>query len=325
MANHMQSSGDETPSQFERLLAAGASISPRLRKLELFTQQISSDAAMPGQIWSTLPSSNDSDESLTHWVFVLGRELLNESLILRVAPMFTDTVMADHQDAILPPDILGFDAAFALGLTVSTCSSVLNRCVLELPREWTTRLLGFERFVDGRSETRPSGLESGIPYVDQLDSRIAFHAELLAELDYLQQSLGHVLAEPKFVGSLEFIGNVVEVSFYGDLLRGREALAADSGTEAFIQTFEVPDLHLILDVEAHPKSAVVLFNISDAAGSPSLKLDGCEVCSGDGRSLGVIQGSSFALPVGAFFGSFVLMHEGKSVTLRSKQNESPAN
>ncbi len=294
-------------------------MTPKTCGLPKFTKDLQSNQAMPGQIWNTLPASPDPDEALTHWVLVLGRELFSGSVIYRVAPMFSETEMGDHQDAILPPELLGFEAGFAFGLTFSTASHTLNQCVLELPEEWTARFLEFERFVKGRSKTCPDGVETSIPYIDHLDSRIDFHSELLAELDYLQESLGAI------VGSEESGADVVvHVDFWSGILEAQEvyadrlAAATDLTPKVFVFTCIAPVFQVQLRLDATESDPDIRLIVADLNGEPSAVLNGFTVVTATEAEF-VIQDGAVSIPVAQFGGTFTLVSPGKEpVELRVK-------
>jgi hypothetical protein len=180
-------------SAFERLLAVGATIIPLPKGMPTFTDNRNPENAWPGQIWKTTPSTKNPETALTHWVLILHRSCIQGTIVYEIAPLFTETYMANQEDAILPQPILGFEAGIAFSLTLSTTEHCLNKCVLELPSEWTTQLHKFWQATHNPTKQRPAGIETGIPYLDQLDSRIEFHTELLEELTYLQKAVGPLI------------------------------------------------------------------------------------------------------------------------------------
>jgi hypothetical protein len=313
---------------FDLLLKAGASVPSKERTLPFLKQDIRSGDAMPGQVWRTKPSPDVPEEdALTHWVLVLGRHLLHETPVYRIAPMFTDTVMADPQDAVLPPEILGFEAAFALGLTVSTTSEALDSCVLTLPREWADRLLGFGRCVDGRSQDRIDGIDNGIPYIDELDGRIDFHAELLEELGYLQSATARFLAEQ------ESAQQVVIIVDPGGKLTGtpsdpahRAAAATPiNSTEAkpskrFVELYEVVQLGVLVQLEANDLDSDLRLVAATKEGHPSHALDGFTLLTGSGGEFPFRSGEA-SIPLQQFSGSLQLVSaSGLQMVLRRIQH-----
>lgn len=299
---------------FDRLLKAGASVPSKPTTRPFLKQDIRSVDAMPGQIWRTQPSPSASqDDALTHWVLVLGRQLFHETPIYRVAPMFTDTVMADPQDVVLPPEILGFEAAFALGLTVSTTADALDSCVLTLPKEWSDRLLRFHRSLDAPSQGSTEGIDNGCPYLDELDGRIEFHDELLAELDYLQSATARFLVEQESVQQV-----VVQVDFWRELSQARadQALRAaaetpKNGREArpskrFIERYEVIELGAQFRLEANDLDHDLEIVAATKDGHPSEALDGFVLLTESGAKFAFHSGKA-SIPLEQFSGSLQLV------------------
>jgi len=299
---------------FDLLLKAGASVPSKERTLPFLKQDIRSGDAMPGQVWRTKPSPDVPEEdALTHWVLVLGRHLFHETPVYRIAPMFTDTVMADSQDAVLPPEILGFEAAFALGLTVSATSEALDSCILTLPKEWSDRLLQFDRCVDTRSPDAVEGIDNGSPYLDGLDGRIEFHTELLEELGYLQRTTARFLVEQESVQRV-----VVHVDFWRELTQARSdhahrAAAATplDSTETkpvkrFTELYEVTELGVLFQLEANDLDSDLRLVAATKEGHPSHALDGFALLTESGGRF-PFQSGTASIPLESFSGSLQLV------------------
>lgn len=304
----------QTSPFFNRLLAAGASVPSKERTLPFSKQDIQASGAMPGQVWRTKPSPDAPEEdALTHWILILERQLFHESPVYRVAPMFTDTVMADPQDGVLPPEILGFEAAFAFGLTISTTPEALDSCVLTLPKEWVDRLVQFGRCVDNHSLEAVTGVENGIAYLDELDSRIEFHAELLAELDYLQSATTRFLVEQESVQQV-----LVHVDFWRDLSQARSdhahraaAATPQDGKEArpskrFIERYEVIELGAHFRLEANDLDCDLEIVAATKDGHPSEALDGFVLLTESGAKF-PFQSGKASIPLEQFSGSLQLV------------------
>jgi hypothetical protein len=321
MSTSFDSSQPRDLALLDRLLKAGASV-PSKEQPRPPGRDIRSCDAMPGQVWRTRPPEQvPEEEAITHWVLVLGRQLFHETPVYRVAPMFTDTVMADPQDAVLPPEILGFEAAFAFGLALSTTPAALDSCVATLPVEWSVRLLHFGRCVDGSSRDRAEGIDSGIPYLDELDGRIEFHAELLAELAYLQSATARLLDDQESTRRNVVVLDPRPVPEPSDLAHRAAAATPLDSTESkpvkrFIECYEVVGLGVLLQLESNDLDPDLRVVAATQEGHPTLALDGFALLTEAGGRFSFESGAA-SIPLEGFSGSLQLVSaSGTLVALR---------
>lgn len=284
MKNELSSSHSNDP-HFERLLQAASRIQSRLSEWSLFEKQASPDEALPGDIWVTKRPDEDSAES---WLIILSATKLNGTPILKVAPIFPETIFANDQDAILPAGLLGFEAGVALGCTITTVPSVLSRLVTHAPEEWLSQLQQFELFLNG-SAKRPEKLQSGIPYLDSRDSRRDFHAELLQDLTHAQNALAQeiqiITAEADEVPD----ETIVEVPFYSLWREHQELEAAADSQKNYTASYKVEGMDLSLRALAFQDDKEIHFIVWDQHGNPSLKLDGYYLRCTDGGAPAVFR------------------------------------
>ncbi len=290
--------------------AFAASIAPRESQLTCFSEPERTPLfAQPGEIWTTRPSSTlPPDEQTSHWVLILERTTVQGHVHYRCAPMLSDAVMALDTDALLPTQLLGFTPAFAMGHVVSTTAHHLDEFVTRLPETEAQQLIQFADWVDSAEGHCPEDVVTGIPALDALDSRLAFHRELVAELNHIQcdEDVPAIAA------------NVIPVDFFS---AWQEALAqkmASEGAPRFHQALEVESLGLIIDVDAVGKADLpVTLNVSDTTGHQSEALSGARVLGAQGEVLGEIKGHSLVIPGHLFKGQLVVELHGIHLNLRS--------
>jgi len=281
--------------------------------------------AQPGEIWTTKPNSELSDEEKSsHWVVVTGRLELPGGPLLKVAPLFSEPSMADASDAILPRELLGFTPVAAVGLELSAPVDALSRFVTQLPEKETRMLRDFSAWIGGAGGECPEEVVRGIPALDHLDTRIAFHKNLSAEMAYLQRPLEGWIAPPTEITAAcaEEVAqpdNIITVDFSDEWAVAMQSLYADVGAPSFHQAFLVEWLGLSIDVDARAKAgSSATFNVFDATGHESHALDGCEIRDGDGSLLGMIKGHSCSVPAQNFRGAFSLVLNGAALKVTAE-------
>ena len=306
------SSSHSTDSHFEYLLKAAGRIQSRPSEWVLFEKQHHPDEAMPGDIWITKRPGEDSAES---WVIILSATKLNGTSILKAAPIFHDTTFANDEDVILPAALLGFEAGVAFGCTVTTVPSALSRLVTHATGEWFRQLQQFDSFLNGSAE-RPQKLESGIPYLDSLDSRRDFHAELLQNLNHVQGALADEIdmemTETEEVPDI----SPVEIPFYASWLEDLSLGVAADDEMRYTARYNVKGMEEILQCFAFQRDDQIHFRVWNNQGNPSLNLDGYSLQSANGGTPVIIQKGEARLPLGASQGSFLLKNrDGDPVRL----------
>jgi hypothetical protein len=283
--------------------------------------------AQPGEIWTTKPNSELSDEEKSsHWVIVTGRLELPGGPLLKVAPLFSEPSMADASDAILPKRLMGFTPVVSLGLEISIPGDALDSLVTRLPEKEIQILSAFSAWIEGPGGECPEEVVRGIPALDHLDTRIAFHQNLAAELGYLQHPLEGWIAPPQklaaaYAAEIAQPDNVITVDFSDEWAVAMQSLYADVGAPSFHQAFLVESLGLSVDVDARAKAgSSATFNVFDATGHESNALDGCEIRDGDGALLGMIEGHSCSVPAQNFRGAFSLVLNGTPLDVAAERH-----
>ncbi len=305
----------------ERLLAETRPILESKSTLQSFQEDREPNFASPGEIWTTTPDSALSEEEqASHWVVVLRRMELSEGTLFAVAPLFSDPTMADASDAILLRELLGFTPVVAVGLELSVPADALSSFVTLLPEKEIQILSDFSAWLGGKGDECPEEVVRGIPPLDYLDTRIAFHKNLANEIAYLQRPLEGWIAP---VGDREtevrIEPNVIKVDFGDEWAAAMVRLYADEGAPSFHQAFIVESLGVSVDVDARAKAgSSATFNVFDATGHESTALDGCEIRDGDGSLLGVFKGHSCSVPAQNFRGAFSLVLNGTALNVTTE-------
>ncbi len=308
----MKTSSNSENDAIGRFLTLARRIPAAKSKLQCFSGA-SPDlrGAQPGEIWTTRPAAGASkrDQS-SPWVLVMKRVELEGQPCFCVAPLFSDPTMADASDVILREELLGFPAVVALGLDVSVTLEGLDSCVTKLPGAEMRILRSFSKWLEGGRGARPKGVERGVPYLDSLDTRIAFHENLLAEIQHLQRPLQAWLSADEMTSGSDSNSTVIEVDFAPDLQNTFEARAAADGSGLYHAAFNVESLGVSIDVEAQAKpGSFVGFNVFDRHGEPCDLMDGCVIVGGDGVYLGKIERHSASIAVEKFKGVFSILRD----------------
>lgn len=274
-------------------------------------------SAQPGEIWTTRRDATaPQKEQSSPWVLVMKRMETARGALFSVAPLFSDPTMADASDVILREGLLGFPAVVSLGLEMTATAEGLEARVTKLPAK-ELRLLGaFSAWLGGRGDGCPQGVDRGVPYLDDFDTRIAFHHNLSVELQHLQGPLQEWVSAGERTAVHGGEGNVIVVDFAAAIQADLEVLAADEGARVFHQAFRVESLGVSVDVEAQAlRGSSVVFNVFDGHGAPSLKMDGCVILDGAGLQLALIMGHSCSIPVEKFRGAFSVLRGGVPLAL----------
>lgn len=154
---------------------------PRTRQLRAVAHTRAQ--ASPGEVWLTqLPDVVDGEPAEPLTVLLLERFEGEDGdpNIFTTAPIFSDPSMAGPADAVLPHEILGFEAGIAFASAASVLGESLMTCEGALPEDWVSRLTAFHDYVRGRATNPPPGIVTGAPYLDENDPAFIFH-EILAE------------------------------------------------------------------------------------------------------------------------------------------------
>jgi hypothetical protein len=147
--------------------------------------------AVPGEVWLTQSNegeNGEAEEPLTVLLLDRFEGQTGEPTLFTSVPIFSEPGMASPTDAILPREILGFEAGIAFASAGSILSKSLAKCEGALPEEWITRLSAFYDYIRGRKETPPLGTVVGAPYIDENDPAFVFHENLTDQM--------HVIATP---------------------------------------------------------------------------------------------------------------------------------
>ncbi len=159
--------------------AAQRSFSPRcdLEQTEDRRPQI-----RPGQVWTTV--SSDSREVSDDPFSVLILENGGRAVVIAV-PILDSPELASSSDMILPPPVLGYEAAVLFGATLEILAESLGECQGQMAESTFHQVLAFAQFVQGQSSQLPEGAVAGLPLFSRNSSRTRFHQGLSERLAYL--------------------------------------------------------------------------------------------------------------------------------------------
>lgn len=191
MPSHLPEDMDSAPdrskqSSLAALLQRAQEYAPRTNKLSAAPRPPSQPAR--GEVWLTKASETvESDPPEPMTVLLLERfdGDANEPTLFTAAPIFSNTRMAGPADAVLPREILGFEAGVAFASAGSLLPETLVSCEGTLPEDCTADLVGFFDYVRGVEEDPPIGVLTGAPYIDENDPAFVFHEELAEQMQAL--------------------------------------------------------------------------------------------------------------------------------------------
>jgi hypothetical protein len=159
---------------------------PRTRQLRAVAH--SRAQASPGDVWLTQTpdvANGEPTEPLTVLLLERFEGEAGEPTLFTTAPIFSDPSMAGPADAVLPREILGFEAGIAFASAASVLSESLMTCEGALPEDWISRLTAFHDYVRDRTANPPLGIVTGAPYLDENDPAFIFHENLAEQMQAL--------------------------------------------------------------------------------------------------------------------------------------------
>jgi hypothetical protein len=178
--------------------------------------------AAPGEVWLTkAPGTADGEPEEPLTVLLLERFEGDpgEPPLFTAAPIFSDPRMAGPADAVLPREILGFEAGIAFTSAASLFAESLVACEGALPEVWITRLTAFYGYVRGVVKSPPPGVTTGAPYIDENDPAFVFHEELAEQMQ--------ALATPALEWATAATDDMPEEKEFVDVRATQEASGAD--------------------------------------------------------------------------------------------------
>ena len=181
-----QSSDDMKPFSIAAFLQQARQYTPRTRQIRALAHTPAQ--AAPGEVWLTkAPGTADGEPEEPLTVLLLERFEgdAGEPTLFTGAPIFSDPRMAGPADAVLPREILGFEAGIAFASAASLISETLVACEGALPEVWTSRLAAFYGYVRGVAKNPPPGVTTGAPYIDENDPAFVFHEDLAEQMQAL--------------------------------------------------------------------------------------------------------------------------------------------
>jgi tetratricopeptide (TPR) repeat protein len=144
--------------------------------------------AAPGEVWLTKAPGTvegEPEEPLTVLLLERFEGDAGEPTLFTGAPIFNDPRMAGPADAVLPREILGFEAGIAFASAASLFAESLVACEGALPEVWITRLAAFYGYVRGVAKSPPPEVTTGAPYIDENDPAFVFHEDLAEQMQAL--------------------------------------------------------------------------------------------------------------------------------------------
>ena len=143
-----------------------------------------------GQLWTSDIKNNEIPEFLLLVLEELGDETFN------CAPYFTYLEKAGPQDMFIPSPFTGVDAVVSFELEFSANIDALVKPVYQIAPDKMKLILGAQKAISIGNNN--GSFSYGIDYLDQHDTRLEYHAQLLDEIQILQKSLiKNVLGEEK--------------------------------------------------------------------------------------------------------------------------------
>lgn len=163
---------------------------PRTRQLRAVAH--TRTQAAPGDVWLTQPpdlADGEPAEPLTVLLLERFEGEDGDPDVFTAAPIFSDPSVAGPSDAVLPHEILGFEAGIAFASAASVLGESLMTCEGALPEDWISRLTAFHDYVRGFAAHPPSGIVTGAPYLDENDPAFIFHENLAEQMQVLATSV----------------------------------------------------------------------------------------------------------------------------------------
>ncbi len=151
------------------------------RKIEFIDKPVKT--VKPGNVY--IPAARGDIPA--YWLLVTGKV---EKAVYDVVPVFTWTENTGPADIILDDNVFGEPVTVSLELACSLPESSLGESAGRLPENVMLDISKARASLHGGSiKSRAAGFMWGWEYIDEQDLRYCFHAALLKELVYLQQSL----------------------------------------------------------------------------------------------------------------------------------------
>lgn len=233
------------------LLQQAREITPRTHQLRAVKH--SSDQALPGEVWltqTTDEANGEPAEPLTVLLIDRFEGEVGEPSLFTAVPIFSDTRMAGPADAVLPQEILGFEAGIAFASAGSMLAENLVRCEGALPEDWTSKLIAFDEYVRGGALNPPSGVLTGAPYLDKNDPAFVFHEDLAEQMHALATSALEWATKPDAETAL-LAGPAKEASKAAEQLNAPVTAAASNELALAASTEVTPGFGEILQFGEH--------------------------------------------------------------------------
>jgi len=216
------------------LLQQAQQYKPRTRQLRA-AASVPVEAAI-GEVWLTKAldkAEAEPEEPQTVLIIKRFEGDVGEPTIFTAAPIFSDPRMAGPADAVLPQDILGFEAGIAFASAASILPESLVTCEGALPEDWIYRLAAFYDYVGGIAQDPPHGVTTGAPYIDSNDPAFIFHEDLAEQMQalampVLKWATGVETNDGETLG--EKVGTLSEISVSQTDFTDSDALESDKST-----------------------------------------------------------------------------------------------
>lgn len=270
--------------------------------------------ASPGDVWLTQPPDAAGGEPAEPLTVLLLERFEGEGgdpTLFTTAPIFSDPSVAGPADAVLPREILGFEAGIAFASAASVLGESLTNCEGALPEEWISRLTAFHDYVRGRATNPPPGIVTGAPYLDENDPAFIFHEILAEQMQALAIPALEWADAPEKVAHLL---SVIDFTGWNAAKADHLALAAASGEKSpkFEKLFAAPkgDVFVLFS----PEGDDICAKVRDSNGKECNALDGSSVVSHDGNVLGKFAHAQTRIE-GRKLRFHILLPDGSSISL----------
>ena len=255
-------------------------------------QNLNTEEKIPGMLYRTADFKSAPD------IFYLITEVNSE--FCEVIPGSLDGIMAGPDDIVLPKNVLGNYIFLSMDMAATLPHNAIGRGFAMLDDKTYNRIIDsqikYETGEDGDQASYPFGL----PYINQKDSRAAYHEHIL---DIIQNAQDPVYskafdegAEPvDFAESVKkwFKNQFVQVFPEPELALAAGPNQSDPHAECLLDGF---DGSIVLEYSLMEK--ILHIDFFDAAENPETqRFENWKIADAEGRILGSVSDGSVMIPM----------------------------